>query len=1390
MKCLKSLTAMVLIACMTFSVPVEAAVDRTNPQERTVSADKDETEKEYAKGQALILYKRPTDSARASIASHGFGADMQIEETYEFDGVGQDMPARMARSREADTTAAFQVSLVKSDKYSTEELIKQLNARKDIIAAEPNYKLHTLDMGQDPYVKYQWAIDNQGQNHGTVGLDVKPKQEILGTNPAGKEYVIALVDTGMDYTHEDLQDVVWENPLQSNQLRGRHGYDFINGDADPMDDNGHGTHCSGIMAANHNNIGVQGVTDNENIKIMPLKILDERGSGYGIEFVGAYNYIYKAQQLGVNVVAVNNSWGGVDEEESVIFQKLVELVGEKGAVSVCAAGNDGTNNDALGGDISAIDSDAIIAVAATNENDEMATFSNYGAESVDLAAPGADILSTVCYDCFNPGIYENREELCSIFEDFSDGNLVKESTGNADDIVYGFAKSKGRAKLSLSLTDETCFGLKGDGEKSLKWSINNAREDDIYTLYFPYTAGISTTGTHDSIMIKAIEPDRKIEGTLDELLIEPSIIYVNDFELTEEGALDSADKLDMMKGLVGGAYIDKGNYWNHFSGLALEEREEEQKRALAVTLSASVSGNYEIYLDNLGISKENVAEEKFGKYDYYDGTSMAAPYVTGAVAALASAYPQDDARDRKERLLGCTRKTNALQGKVLTGGVLDLSHVKEPNVYLKNISLDDKKNICIEGRGLAHASVTVNNQAAVVKEQSENRIVLNSAGFLNHALEITVAAEGKSMNRNCFFSDGAAFAHAGDAMGTVAEGYTVSDGNRIYYVDAEGMVATCNPEQKDEDGEIMYLEGDMGYHSEIFGKDEEFILEYSVRNLSDIACLDDRLWSVIALEMMYSEERVLACYDSEEGWQKACNLPKEFETLEGISLAAYQGKLYLFGGLDNLTGKEQTVVMRMDPLTRKWEKASSLPEARAFAKAVTIGNELILTLGRKEDGTFPRNMIYNGKSWKMSQTQPEGLTADGVYTYYNENMEEKEVIYYSANVGAVKGGLVYTGVEAENLGDTFFYQLSSDKYVKSGYAISNTAMKEPTQQQAVVMRDKLYLLTQEGEDVHVYAMPVQGLYVEVVSADSEEWFEGGTLSGIRYYVPGDVISVTAEPEEGYFVKRLLVNGTKVEKGANGKYQYRCAVDLARKKMTASVEFGAYVLMLLAEEETLDLFPGQSCQTNIFVIPENADNQELIWSSSKPGMVSVNKKTGNIKVSKKAKLGSTAVITVTAADRKTVKININVKVVKRPLPSKGEIVNVGKLQYEVTSSAAKKKTVSCNGFAGKAIPNVKIPAIVRINGYIYKVTGISKNAFAKNKKIKSVTMDKYVTSIGQNAFYNCSSLKSVRIKGTSIKKIGKSAFKGVSKSSVVRVPKKVKRSYTAKLKKAGFVGTVK
>lgn len=432
MRRFKMCVSLLLIVCMVCAIPAEAAVnqsvaaaDRPAQEGQDSAADKGESKGEYAEGEAIILYRESAVSPHAAQSAQGLGGDMQITETYDFGGAQvqtSDQSGNAAAKVLAQTRGSLQVnaqqtlkvSLVKSDTYSTEELIDRLGARKDILAAEPNYRIHILEQGQDPYAKFQWAIDNQGQNNGTKGLDIKPQQEILESGKSDKECVIALVDTGIDYTHEDLKNVVWTNPIQTNQLRGIHGYDFINQDIDPMDDNGHGSHCAGIMAAECNGTGVRGVANNPKIKIMALKVLDETGACYGMETVAAYNYIYKAQQLGVNVVAVNNSWGGQSEEESVIFKTLIELVGEKGAVSVCASGNESMDTDTIEQFPSGIDSEYVISVAASNENDELAAFSNYGKESVDLAAPGADILSSVSYDCFNPGIYENPQDRKSV----------------------------------------------------------------------------------------------------------------------------------------------------------------------------------------------------------------------------------------------------------------------------------------------------------------------------------------------------------------------------------------------------------------------------------------------------------------------------------------------------------------------------------------------------------------------------------------------------------------------------------------------------------------------------------------------------------------------------------------------------------------------------------------------------------------------------------------------------------------------------------------------------------------------------------------------------------------------------------------------------------------
>lgn len=1397
MRCIKVCISLLLIICMVFSIPAEAAVNwsaATVDRSGQVSdADKGGHKGEYAEGEAIILYRESTVSPRTALSAQGLGRDMQIKETYDFGsapaGVTDQsadeeagISAQARKSLQAGASQTLKVSLVKSDTYSTEELIDKLGARKDILAVEPNYRIHILEQGEDPYAQFQWALDNQGQNKGTKGLDVKPQQKILDSATSDEECVVALVDTGLDYTHEDLKNVVWTNPIQTNQLRGLYGYDFVNQDTDPMDDNGHGSHCAGIMAAECNSVGIRGIAKNPKIKIMALKVLDETGSSYGMETVAAYNYIYKAQQFGVNVVAVNNSWGGQSEEESKIFKTLIELVGEKGAVSVCAAGNDSYDGDSIWQFPSGIDSEYILSVAASNENDDLAAFSNYGRESVDLAAPGTDILSSVSYDCFNPGIYENPQELCSIYEDFSDGRLVQAVTADDGEIAYGYAEDSGNARLSLELSDEAYFGLQGGQEKSLKWTVSGAKEGETYTLYFPYIAGVSDTETYDSIMVKAVGPEPVGEDA------ETSMVLANDLELMKDGVLESKTIMELVMECINGVNVDKGNYWNHISGVALSERRKAGKRALAVTLVVAADGDYEIYLDNLGISKENIASEKFGKYDYFNGTSMAAPYVTGAAAAVSSAFPQESARDVKEHILGCTRTSSALHGKVATAGVLDLSKVELPTVYIRGISLDNNRNIRIEGKNLSGAKVTINSKAVTPQEHTENVVVLNSAGYLNQFLDIAVTVGEKVISEQHFFAAGAGFSKVGRTYGMPGEVSAVSDGERIYYVDKEGTVYMCVPDMEDEMGEILWSDGMYVYTTEMFGVDENLLEDHTISNLSEIIYLDNRLWTVLKLDMKYTEERILACFSMEEGWTLASKLPEEFETAEGISIAPYQGKLYLLGGLDNTTGNLQSCVMRMDPLTMKWQKSTALPEARAFAQAVATGDKLVVTLGKNQQGTFPHTMVFNGRSWSVSKAELAGIEANYTYYYQNPKMEEKEVSYFGSWVGAVGGGVVYAGLVAPGLGDTFFYQISSDKYTAANYAVSNTAVEKNALVQAAVMRDKLYLMAQGKEGSEIFAMPVKSACVEVVAPNmSVEEEEKGTISGIYHYIPGDVFNILAEPAYECFVKQFTVDGKNAVKRPDGKYLYRSPVDATKGKVMVDVKFASYVTYI-EMEEAVALYPGQKYEIYRDIYPYDADNQELIWSSSKPGIVKV--KNGTVTVSKKAKRGSSAIITAAAADRKTVKATCRVDVIKAPLPEKNEVVSVGKLEYKVTSSSAKKKTVDCSGFAGKAVTSVKIPSTVKINSYTFKVTGVAKNAFAKNKKIKNVTIGSNVTSVGQGAFENCKSLKSVQIKGKSLKKVGKNAFKGISKKAIVRVPAKQKKPYTSKLRKSGYTGKIK
>ena len=253
-----------------------------------------------------------------------------------------------------------------------------------------------------------WGLNNTGQSSGSADADIDaPEAWELSTGKAS--LVTAVIDTGVLHGHADLAANMWKNPGETpgdgrdNDGNGFvddvFGYDFVNNDPDPNDDHGHGTHVAGTIAAVGNNgVGVAGV--NWTGKVMALKFLPANGYGDSSDAIRAINYATMMKtRYGVDVRVTNNSWGG--DAWSQEMEDAIAASGRAGMLFVAAAGNGGgdgigdDNDDPAEGHYpSSYDLDNVIAVAATDRNDNRAGFSNYGATSVDLAAPGVSVLST------------------------------------------------------------------------------------------------------------------------------------------------------------------------------------------------------------------------------------------------------------------------------------------------------------------------------------------------------------------------------------------------------------------------------------------------------------------------------------------------------------------------------------------------------------------------------------------------------------------------------------------------------------------------------------------------------------------------------------------------------------------------------------------------------------------------------------------------------------------------------------------------------------------------------------------------------------------------------------------------------------------------------------
>ncbi len=271
----------------------------------------------------------------------------------------------------------------------------------------------------DPLFADQWALNNTGQNGGKANAHIDALKAWAKTQ-GSSEVVVAVLDTGVDYSHKDLAENMWIRPANLPQYTDDelgsvddiHGFDAVNvasssgrgrnlevgggysGGAalsDPMDDNGHGTHCAGIIGAEGNNSeGISGI--NWNVKIMPLKFLGRGGFGNVKDAIESINYAIDRKKNGVNLRVINASWGST--QRSKALEDAIRAAGEAGILFVAAAGNSSTDNDRRAHYPSNYDLPNMLSVAALDRNDLLASFSNYGAKTVHVAAPGREITST------------------------------------------------------------------------------------------------------------------------------------------------------------------------------------------------------------------------------------------------------------------------------------------------------------------------------------------------------------------------------------------------------------------------------------------------------------------------------------------------------------------------------------------------------------------------------------------------------------------------------------------------------------------------------------------------------------------------------------------------------------------------------------------------------------------------------------------------------------------------------------------------------------------------------------------------------------------------------------------------------------------------------------
>lgn len=387
---------------------------QTNVEANDSSADNKIGVAEFIPGEVIVRFREDTAAAKTTVP--------QISVLRTTKG---DIAAEVKEFEGSEIVSGLRIAEVPAD--ATLSAVEAFNKRPDVLYAEPNYVRRQDRLPNDPNFGTEWGLKNTGQfgindangqqQSGTIGADINA-EAAWNITTGSRSVVVGVVDEGIDINHPDLRDNIWRNPSEiagngidddgNGFIDDVNGWDFYHNDASVYDgsasDNStdsHGTHVAGTIGAVGNNaIGVTGV--NWQVSIMSLKILPKECTPIATcdppapasvrNTISAYNYARMMRQRGVNLRVLNNSYGGAGKSRAELDAILA--LNDAGILFVAAAGNDPLDSFSFPHYPGSYDAPNLIAVAATDRFDNIASFSTFGARTVSMGAPGRSVLST------------------------------------------------------------------------------------------------------------------------------------------------------------------------------------------------------------------------------------------------------------------------------------------------------------------------------------------------------------------------------------------------------------------------------------------------------------------------------------------------------------------------------------------------------------------------------------------------------------------------------------------------------------------------------------------------------------------------------------------------------------------------------------------------------------------------------------------------------------------------------------------------------------------------------------------------------------------------------------------------------------------------------------